>query len=490
MMNLLKVFSLLIALSARISYAAQPIYGQCGGTGYSGDTTCVSGAVCTKVNDFYYQCLPGTQTSTGSTTTTTTTTTTTGGSTTTSTPVATPTNPAGQAYATTCTLAPLSPTQVPSGGKPPDDTPRILDVFKRCQTNASITLSEGFWYIGQVMDTLNFRDVEINLLGRFEWSTDIQYWLRNSISVTYAQRSTAWRLGGTNVQLLGHGKALFFGNGQTWYDQNQNQGNQAGRPISLTVWRGTNILIDGITWRQPQFWHTFVANSDNVTMTNLDMNATSATRWSTVNTDGTNTWNSRNIFIKNWVVTSGDDCICAKGNTTNMHVNNVTCHESGCMVVGSLGNPTNVVDNVDNVLFENIKCIHSSNAAWIKTYAGTGRVNNITFRNFEFDDVNQPIYLTPCIYTGQNCDGSRLGINNVRWENIKGTSRYNIGAAIHCSAAAPCQNFTFSGIDIKQKNGGGAVKYLGSNIANQASSGLAFTGTCAANWPQQLDGNR
>ena len=41
-------------------------------------------------------------------------------------------------------------------------------------------------------------------------------------------------------------------------------------------------------------------------MTNLDMNATSATRWSTVNTDGTNIWNTRDVKIANWTVTSGD----------------------------------------------------------------------------------------------------------------------------------------------------------------------------------------
>ncbi|RXW21694.1 hypothetical protein EST38_g4163 [Candolleomyces aberdarensis] len=409
-----------LAVTTALVKGAQPIYGQCGGTGWTGDTTCVSGAVCTKVNDFYSQCLPGGPTTSVPTTSNPTPTTPT--STVTTTPTVTnptPTSTSGIAYATTCTLDPLSPTQVPSGGRPPDDTPRILEVFRRCATNASIVLNEGFWYIGQVMDTLTFNNVEINMLGRFEWSTDIQYWLRNSIAVTYAQRSTAWRLGGNNIRLLGHKKALFFGNGQTWYDQNQNQGNQNGRPISLTVWRANNVLIDGITWRQPQFWHTFVAYSENVTMSNLDMNATSATRWSTVNTDGTNIWNSRDVKISNWIVTSGDDCICAKGNTTNMHVRNVTCYESGCMVVGSLGNPTTTPDYVDNVLFEDVTCIHSSNAAWVKTYAGQGRVNNITFRNIQFDDVNQPIYITPCIYTGQNCDGSRLGINNVRWENIK-----------------------------------------------------------------------
>ena len=173
-----------------------------------------------------------------------------------------------------------------------------------------------------------------------------------------------------------------------------------------------------------------------------------------------------------------------------MHVSNVVCYESGGMVVGSIGSQASQPDYVENVLFENVTLTHSSNAAWIKTYPGTGRVNNVTFRNIRFTDVNQPIYISPCIYSGQNCDSSRLSINNVRWENISGTSRYNIGAGIHCSAAAPCQNLTFSGIDIKQKNGGGAVKYLCSNIANQGSSGLQCSGSCPGNWPQQLDGNR
>ncbi|KAF8320837.1 mannanase [Clavulina sp. PMI_390] len=55
-----------------------PIYGQCGGIGYTGDTTCVSGTVCTYLNDWFYQCLAGsatvssTSTSKASTSTTTT----------------------------------------------------------------------------------------------------------------------------------------------------------------------------------------------------------------------------------------------------------------------------------------------------------------------------------------------------------------------------------------------------------------------------------
>jgi cellulose 1,4-beta-cellobiosidase len=57
---MLKIQSLsALVLLLPLVRAAQPIYAQCGGTGYTGDTTCVSGAVCTKLNEFYSQCLPG-----------------------------------------------------------------------------------------------------------------------------------------------------------------------------------------------------------------------------------------------------------------------------------------------------------------------------------------------------------------------------------------------------------------------------------------------
>ncbi|KAI0093900.1 cellobiohydrolase II [Irpex rosettiformis] len=49
-------------LPAYVAGQAQQ-WGQCGGIGWTGATTCVSGSVCTKQNDYYSQCLPGTATS-------------------------------------------------------------------------------------------------------------------------------------------------------------------------------------------------------------------------------------------------------------------------------------------------------------------------------------------------------------------------------------------------------------------------------------------
>lgn len=49
-----------VALGAAAAHAQQTAWGQCGGTGWTGPTTCVSGYVCTYSNEWYSQCIPGT----------------------------------------------------------------------------------------------------------------------------------------------------------------------------------------------------------------------------------------------------------------------------------------------------------------------------------------------------------------------------------------------------------------------------------------------
>ncbi|KAH7324153.1 endo-xylanase [Stachybotrys elegans] len=51
----------LAALPAAVFAQSQaPLWGQCGGEGWTGPTTCVSGAVCQASNQWYSQCVPGT----------------------------------------------------------------------------------------------------------------------------------------------------------------------------------------------------------------------------------------------------------------------------------------------------------------------------------------------------------------------------------------------------------------------------------------------
>ncbi|KAF9038214.1 CEL4a mannanase [Panaeolus papilionaceus] len=84
-----------LALSLHAANAAVPMYGQCGGIGYTGETTCVSGAVCVKSNDYYSQCVPGTTSAPTMTTTRTTTTRST------TTPTSTPSPPTSTGFVKT-----------------------------------------------------------------------------------------------------------------------------------------------------------------------------------------------------------------------------------------------------------------------------------------------------------------------------------------------------------------------------------------------------
>ncbi|KAF7337152.1 Lipolytic enzyme [Mycena venus] len=73
-------FGLFVALFLSTGVFAQSQeWGQCGGMGWTGATTCVAGTTCTELNPYYSQCLPGTATTTATTTSTTATITTTTG---------------------------------------------------------------------------------------------------------------------------------------------------------------------------------------------------------------------------------------------------------------------------------------------------------------------------------------------------------------------------------------------------------------------------
>lgn len=206
-------------------------------------------------------------------------------------------------------------------------------------------------------------------------------------------------------------------------------------------------------------------------MTNMYVNATSNDEWGTVNTDGADTWNSKDIFMANWTVQNGDDCIAAKGNTTNLHVKNVTCYGGAGMTIGSVGQYPTMPDYNENTLFENVRTIGSSDGGYIKTWqgvyqsstgngdgggGGSGIIHNITFRNFEVTNVALPIQISQCIYSetvgADTCETSKMNISDITFENFTGTSRYNIAASLHCADVHHCPGIYFKNVNITSVN--------------------------------------
>ncbi|KAH8093705.1 glycoside hydrolase superfamily [Cristinia sonorae] len=56
------VFLTLFALALSTPVLSVSVWGQCGGIGFTGSTVCDTGSVCSKQNDYYSQCIPGTAT--------------------------------------------------------------------------------------------------------------------------------------------------------------------------------------------------------------------------------------------------------------------------------------------------------------------------------------------------------------------------------------------------------------------------------------------
>ncbi|KAG9221383.1 hypothetical protein CCMSSC00406_0009832 [Pleurotus cornucopiae] len=66
---MLRLLGASLLVLAPVALAQQTVWGQCGGIGWTGPTTCVSGNECIKQNDWYSQCLPSTATPSSSSST-------------------------------------------------------------------------------------------------------------------------------------------------------------------------------------------------------------------------------------------------------------------------------------------------------------------------------------------------------------------------------------------------------------------------------------
>lgn len=362
----------------------------------------------------------------------------------------------------------LYPESTQTGAQAVDDVPSVLQAFSQCGNGGRVIFEDGVFNMKQVLNTTGLRDCDVILKGQLLFSDDIPYWLANSIWVVYQNQHTAWLFGGENVRFIGQG-GYFNGNGQAWYTENQNRANQPGRPIAITIHQSKNLTFDGLSFIQPQFWATFVSNSEDVTLNNIIISAHSDDNNGCVNTDGGNTWNSRRVTFENWNVRNGDDCIAVKGNSTDIYIRNVTCSDGNGMTIGSVGEYPNFPDYVENVIFEDVKIRNTMQAAYIKTWqglpskhsgngagggGGSGYVRNVTFKNFDIENSALPIQISQCIYNerGTNCDSSKMQLSDITWENFKGTSRYNIAASLHCAKGHPCPDIYFHNVDIKSIN--------------------------------------
>ncbi|KAG2381046.1 polygalacturonase protein [Vigna angularis] len=109
------------------------------------------------------------------------------------------------------------------------------------------------------------------------------------------------------------------------------------------------------------------------------------------NTDGIDISSSKNIFIKDSNIASGDDCIAIIGDSSYINATGIACGPGHGISIGSLGRNN---DNVEQVRVYNSSFTKTTNGARIKTFSGgSGYAKRITFEKITLNQVYNPIII-------------------------------------------------------------------------------------------------
>lgn len=189
-----------------------------------------------------------------------------------------------------------------------------------------------------------------------------------------------------NTRILGRG--VIDANGKAIRAQNDTKINL------LKIEESSNVLVDGITVRDPSFWNTLVYRSDQVTIQNYKMiNCRPTTKiWN--NTDGVNFDESTNGRLSNAFLYTGDDSMAVKNeepagtvDTRNVIHEKVVCYSNSvCCKIGT----KTMGQTIDGVVFRDIDVVKAGRALNIDAY-DTALVQNTRFENIRIEAADASI---------------------------------------------------------------------------------------------------
>ncbi|GFF57893.1 probable exopolygalacturonase X [Aspergillus udagawae] len=353
-----------------------------------------------------------------------------------------------------------------------DDSGNILKAFHDCNHGGTVVLYSNYT-ITSPLDLTFLEHIDVAITGTISFGTDLPYWTEHSFKYAYQDLSAFWRFGGKDVNIFGHGIGLINGNGQPWWDLAPSKSTLL-RPILFMLDGLHGGSVTGLRMINPPNWFNLIANSTNILISDMNLNAVSANSNYPRNTDGWDMYCSDGIVIQNSIINNGDDCVSFKPNSTNIVVQGLQCNGSHGISVGSLGQYVKEFDIVENIYVYNTSMSNASDGARIKVWpgiysnfqsnlnggGGSGYVNNVTYDGFFNANNDWAIELTQCY--GQNnltlCNQypSNMTISNIVFKNIRGTTskRYDpkVGTLV-CSDASKCSNIQAHNISVSPPSG-------------------------------------
>jgi galacturan 1,4-alpha-galacturonidase len=258
-----------------------------------------------------------------------------------------------------------------------------------------------------------------------------------------------------NFSLAGSGK--INGKGNRWWNhvcrrtmKNCNQ--RAEEPPNGLVFQNcVNVRVKNLRIRDSPKFHLTFTECNGVYVSGLLITAPK----NSPNTDGIHLRSSRNVFILNCRIRTGDDCVSIQTGSNRVLIEDITCGPGHGISVGSLGKSGTGACvwgiRVDRAIFD-----HSTNGFRIKTWqGGSGHAHGMKFVNARMNKVENPVVIdqyycdsaTPCANKT-----SAVAVSEIVLANITGTSASSIAVGIKCSDYVPCRNIVLQNITVKKES--------------------------------------
>lgn len=373
---------------------------------------------------------------------------------------------------------PLSPVRdhrqcfvKPGQGDDNDDAPRIKAAFQECNNGGTVVLNETY-HIGSPLNLTFLAHVDAVITGEIHFiSDDVYYWAENSFKYEFQNQSVYWIWGGEDVNVYGdlsNGKSVIDGHGQEYWEEMKSNKSLL-RPMLFSFDGMKGATMSNLRMRNPPHWFNIIANSSDILISNMDLQARSTNNTQIANSDGWDTYRSDNVVIQDSYIHNTDDCVSFKPNSTNILVQNLVCIGSHGISVGSLGQYANKTDIVENLFIYNISMTNASDGARIKVWpgiqtsfqellnggGGLGRVRNVTYDLFHNVNNDRAITITQC-YGQKNqslCNEypANLTIEDVTIRNMWGTTSRNSdpeAGTLVCSAPDRCRNIRVENVTV------------------------------------------
>ncbi|XP_019103927.2 polygalacturonase [Beta vulgaris subsp. vulgaris] len=259
-------------------------------------------------------------------------------------------------------------------------------------------------------------------------------------------RSSVWLMFYNINGLIIHGGTL-DARGHSFWSCRRRFGYCYNGAQSISFVSCKNVVVRGLTSLNSQKSHMSIKNSNNVALNYLRLRAPSGSP----NTDGMNIQHSTRVSVYNSAIMTGDDCIAIGPGTQNMVINKIVCGPGHGISIGSMGNSLRE-NGVQNIMVSNVVFSKTTNGVRIKSWARPSNsfVRGITFRNLVMRNVYNPIIIDQKYCPNNQCPHQNSGvkISNVKYINIKGTSKTKEAIMFTCSPTNPCTGIRLENIKL------------------------------------------